>query len=354
MARNNTAPPRDYLADSESSDSYEMGHYHHPHSSPPPPKGMNRTTFKPTKSRNVTVRSPSEEDFFERTFDTGGRRASTPHAPVRHSSSDDEDDKDKHHETHKAYKQRRKQKHKPVTESTAEKAADSAAESATAPPGVAPYNVPAGTTVQNGTNQVYLHSQPFGQPFGQPFIHNNNEPYAYAINYPGQPAPILIANPANMENYQNSAPANTGLHFQPQVPDTSMGPMIHNYRPSFDGGGVYYAQPGIAVCQPSVPCSYLVFPSPFIQYFTSYNQPIQPVTFAQAPLVAMPAVVPAVVVCPPIIASAPVYTTMGYKGENHTVAPREIDVVRRVSILQQCFSSFLFSKTRYVTCREIR
>lgn len=320
MAQNESAPPRDYFADSESSDLYEMDHHHPSPPSPPPPphpRRMVRTTFKPTRSRHVTVRSPSEEDLFERTFDTGIRRTPTPYALVRHSSSDEEED---YYETSKAHNKQHKQpkQQKPVTEN------------ATTPPGRSPYNAPAGTTIQNDANQVHLQSQPFSN--------NNNQPYPYAINYAGQPAPILFVNPATMEDYQNSIPNNNGLHFQPQVPDTSLGPMIHNYRPNFDGG-VYYAQPGIAVCQPSP--SYVVSSSPFIHYLTPHNQPIRPITFAQAPLVAMPAVAPAVVVCPPIIASAPVYTTLGYKGDDRTVASREFVVVRRVSTLEQCF--FLFT-----------
>ncbi|ROV99083.1 hypothetical protein VMCG_06649 [Cytospora schulzeri] len=271
MARHNAVPPGDYFADSESSDLYELDDYHHP----PTPMSMKRTTFKPTKSRHVTVRTPSEEDLFERTFETGHRRTPTPYALVRQSSSDEEEN----HKTTKAHKQRK-----------------SVAENVTGPPGVAPYNAPAGTTVQNGNNQVYLHGYAT-QPGCLPGQQTINTPYPYAINYPGQPAPFIIANPAIMDGYQNSAPQNNGLNFQPQVPDTSLGPMTHIYRPSYDGG-VVYAQPGIA--------------------------PNRPITFAPAPLVAAPVATPAVVVYPTFVASAPVYTTLGYKGDDGVVAPREV------------------------------
>ncbi|ROV94402.1 hypothetical protein VSDG_05954 [Cytospora chrysosperma] len=209
MARNNASG--DYFADSESSDLYL------------PPTRMHRTTHKPTRSRRVTVRSPSEEDLFERTSGAGDGRAPKQHAVVHHSSSDEEEEP----KSAKAHEQGKAE-----------------TEGATAPPGVAPYNAPAGTTVQNGSNPVYIHSYPT-QPGclpGQPFFHT---PCTYAINYPGQPTPFIIANPATMEDYQNAAPNNGGLNFQPQVPDTSLGPMIHTYRPSYDGG-VVYAQPGIA------------------------------------------------------------------------------------------------------------
>ncbi|EOO02758.1 putative dephospho- kinase protein [Phaeoacremonium minimum UCRPA7] len=51
-------------------------------------------------------------------------------------------------------------------------------------------------------------------------------------------------------NYQNAFPYNYGVHFQPQVPDTSAGAMVHTYVPRFDNapGVVAVAgqpQPGI-------------------------------------------------------------------------------------------------------------
>lgn len=320
MARNNASPPGEYFADSESSDLYEMGHHH-------PPTRMHRTTFKPTKSRHVTVRTPSEEDLFERTFEAGDRQTPTQHGLMHHPSSDEEEDP----KAAKAHKQC-----EPVTESV------------TAPPGVAPYNAPAGTTVQNGNNQVYLHAYP-AQPGclpGQPFINHPqaiNTSYPYAINYPGQPAPFIT-----MEGYQNSAPNNGGLHFQPQVPDTSLGPMIHTYRPSYDGGGgIVYAQPGIAVCQPSA--SYQFSYSPIIHNLALYTQPARPITFVPAPLVAMPAAAPAVTVCPAFIASAPVYTTLGHIEEDGVVAPREVVAVRRVSTFLPTMFSFCSPKLKKTT-----
>lgn len=309
MARNKAAPSGDYFADSEPSDLYL------------PPTRMHRTTSKPTKPRHVTVRSPSEEELVERTPGAGDGRTPKQHAVVHHSSSEEEEEP----RSAKAHEQG-----KPETEG------------ATAPPGVAPYNAPAGTTVQNGSNQVYLHGYP-AQPGclpGQPFFHT---PCTYAINYPGQPAPFIITNPATMEDYQNAAPNNGGLNFQPQVPDTSLGPMIHTYRPSYDGG-VVYAQPGIAVCQPLPP--YLVS-SPLISHnLTLYTQPARPMTFAPAPLVAMPAAVPTIAVCQNFVASAPVYTTLGHMGEDEVVAPREVVAVRRVSTSPKRLS--FCSQMRYI------
>lgn len=309
----------DYFADSESSDLNEMGHHHHPS-----PKRMNRAALKATKSRHVTVRSPSEEGLLERNSDTCYQRTSTPYASVRQSSSDVAEDL----ERSKAHKQSEQQR--PV------------AENATAPPRISPYNAPAGTTVQNGTNQVYLHSQPL----------NNNQPYLYAVNYPGQSAPILLTNPATMDDYQNSAPNNGGLHFQPQVPDTSLGPMIHNYRPNFDGG-VYYAQPGIAVCQPSPP-SHFVPRSQYIHYLTPFHQPIRPITFIQAPLVAMPLVAPAVTVCPPHCRKCPsLYNTGLHGGRPKGCTARIHCCETRLNPRALFFSSFFFSlffcsQTRYL------
>ncbi|KUI65582.1 hypothetical protein VM1G_00154 [Cytospora mali] len=271
MDRKKAARSDDYLADSESSDLlYQMDQ-----SSPI----RMRRTLKPTKPRHVTVRTPSEEDLFERTYASGHHRESTPSAIVRYSTSDEEEAEG--HKTAKARDCR-----KAVTES------------ATAPSGTS-------TTSQNGTNQVYTHShatQP-GNIASQPSIITNPQTittaYPYAIHYPGQPAPFLIANATTMDGYQNSGPSNNGLNFQPQVPDTSLGPMMHTYRPSYDNG-VYVAHPGIA--------------------------PIRPMNVAQAPLVAAPVVPSTVVVCPTYFASAQVCTTMGYMGEDTVVAPREVVV----------------------------
>jgi len=50
--------------------------------------------------------------------------------------------------------------------------------------------------------------------------------------------------------YQNATPFNPGLNFQPQVPDTSNGPMVHVYQPRIDPPGVVYVQSGPPVSQP--------------------------------------------------------------------------------------------------------
>lgn len=126
-----------------------------------------------------------------------------------------------------------------------------------------------------------------------------------------------------MEGYQNAVPSNNGLNFQPQVPDTSLGPMTHVYRPTFDGG-VYVAPPGIAVCHSSLP--YFVSHPPYVHFLTLQKLPSRAAMFAQPPLVAVPAAAPAVAVCPGYMASAPVYTTLGYVGDDGIIAPREVVV----------------------------
>lgn len=300
----------DYLADCESSDSWQTVDDHLANSessdswqtiSPPPAASANmKSSLKPSKSRRVTIHSPSEEDLHERYADLGGRRAPTPYAFSRHSTPDEDNRK-------------------------AATAANTAANGASnaAPPGVTPYNAPGGTVPQLGPNQIYTHALP-----GQALFHNhpttNFAPYPYSINQPGQPTPTSVSNGTNMDGYQNAFPNNVGLHFQPQVPDTSLGPMTHVYQPRFDNGCVAFPHPGIVVCQPSSFVS--VSPPPLIPLLTTPIQPVRPLFSAPPPIVVAPAVAP---VLPTLIASAPVYTTLGYKGDDGVVAPRVI-AVRRV------------------------
>lgn len=301
----------DYVANSESSDSWQTV------SPPPPTPAKMKSSFKPSKSRRVTIHSPSEEDLHERYTDLGGRRPPTPYAFSRHSNPDKDD--------RKTDKVRKRDQPATSPSTTAETAANTAANSARPGiPGVAPYNAPVGTVPQLGANQPYTHGIP-----GQPSFHINSTtnfpPSPYSINQQGQIPQAPVGNGTNMDGYQNSWPNNTGLHFQPQVPDTSLGPMTHIYQPRFDNGCVAFPQPGIVVCQPSSFIS--VSSPPMIPLLTTPIQPVRPVTFAPEPLVVAPAVAP---VLPTLIASAPVYTTLGYKGEDGVVAPRVI-VVRRVS-----------------------
>lgn len=287
----------DYLADSESSDSWQTV------SPPPPASAKMKSSLKPSKSRRVTIHSPSEEDLHERYPELGGRRAPTPYAFSRHSTPDEDNRK------------------ATTTANTAANAASNAA-----PPGVTPYNAPGGTVPQLGPNQLYTHALP-AQALFNTNPTTNFAPYPYSINQsgqPGQPTPISANNGANMDGYQNAFPNNAGLHFQPQVPDTSLGPMTHIYQPRFDNGCVAFPHPGIVVCQPSSFVS--VSPPPLIPLLTTPIQPVRPVTFAPQPLVVAPAVAP---VLPTLIASAPVYTTLGYLGDDGMVAPRVL-AVRRV------------------------
>lgn len=301
----------DYLANSESSDSWQTV------SPPPPTPAKMKSSVKPSKSRRVTIHSPSEEDLHERYVDLGGRRPPTPYAFSRHSSADKDD--------RKADKLRKHDQPATSPSTAAETAANTAANSARPGiPGVAPYNAPVGTVPQLGANQPYTHGIP-----GQPSFHINSTtnftPFPYSINHQGQIPQAPVGDGTNMDGYQNSWPNNTGLHFQPQVPDTSLGPMTHIYQPRFDNGCVAFPQTGIIVCQPSSFIS--VSTPPMIPLLTDPIQPFRPVTFAPQPLVVAPAVAP---VLPTLIASAPVYTTLGYKGDDGVVAPRVI-VVRRVS-----------------------
>lgn len=290
----------DYLADSESSDSWQTV------SPPPPASAKMKSSLKPSKSRRVTIHSPSEEDLHERYPDLGGRRAPTPYAFSRHSTPDEDNRK----------------------ATTAANTAANAASTA-APPGVTPCNAPGGTVPQLGPNQLYTHALP-AQALFNTNPTTNFAPYPYSINQagqpgqPGQPTPISANNGANMDGYQNAFPNNAGLHFQPQVPDTSLGPMTHIYQPRFDNGCVAFPHPGIVVCQPSSFVS--VSPPPMIPLLTTPIQPVRPVTFAPQPLVVAPAVAP---LLPTLIASAPVYTTLGYLGDDGMVAPRVL-AVRRV------------------------
>lgn len=46
-------------------------------------------------------------------------------------------------------------------------------------------------------------------------------------------------------SYSHREPPCYGVHFQPQVPDTTNGPYVHTYVPRHDAGGAYMGQPGV-------------------------------------------------------------------------------------------------------------
>lgn len=292
----------------------------------------NKYPSKP--SRHVTVRSPSEEDLFQASTSTSSgksdldtawsRRPPTPYALTRHDIYNSEEEvgpttahSDKHKKNH--------------TTSTS---------SASLHPAIQPYNNPAGTTPQLGQNHIYHHVvAPSNSYFpGQHFVSiaaaSSNAPTHHAVNFAGQPQPLVFVNKDGTMSYQNASQPSAGLHFQPQTPDTTYGPMVHHYIPRHDGGGIAYAmQPGI-VCPPipSIPSS--TYTASFsIPLVFEPQRPPRHITFATEPLLATPAV--AVASSPLVIypaaafaASASFMTTLGYSSDDKTVVPREIIVVR--------------------------
>jgi hypothetical protein len=140
--------------------------------------------------------------------------------------------------------------------------------------------------------QVFLHNtgtfNPF--PYGQPV-----QPTDF-INYPGQPQPapsgfvnsfgqrtyIAAADPVAMSGYVN--PANTGIHFQPQVPDTTNGPYVHTYHPRHDQAQTYYVPAvGANFCLPSMTLQPILQPTAVQPVFQ--QQPVVYHAHVQAPAV---------------------------------------------------------------------
>lgn len=254
------SPPRtsDYFADTEDSsdsDSYfKMGS--------PPLKIP--ASYNPKRSQRVIVRTPSEEELYQddKLFDRSRRRPAT--YSYTHNSS---------HSNKKTSKDKQKRDDQPQVTDRTPPAPPAAA------PGFQPYNNPGGTTAHLGANQIHLHNGAIPNAYlsgQQPFIISGhpNTPHFQAYQYPGQPAPFIVNGNTNgtMDGYQNSAPANTGLHFQPQTPDTSLGPMYHQYIPRFDDGGAFAAHPGI-VCH-HVPSFISLAPlSPFLTFPNSAASP---------------------------------------------------------------------------------
>lgn len=220
-----------------------------------------------SEARRVHVRTPSEEDLVQQSSQS--RRAPTARPSKRQSSYTD----DEHCSEKKTNEDKQQTRDRPeVVASTAAPAAAPAVTSIGAPapatatttattvPGIQPYHNPAGSTAALGFNQVYLHgiNAQSSFPTGLPFAFNNQPNLSYlqgGINQAGQPAPVFVANTANptvanmpeqLGGYQNSVPVNPGAtHYQPQTPDTSLGPMSHTYVPRFDAGGVVMVQPGL-------------------------------------------------------------------------------------------------------------
>ncbi|KAF3769928.1 hypothetical protein M406DRAFT_66389 [Cryphonectria parasitica EP155] len=213
----------DYLADSEGSNDSHNYEMETPHFKLP-------ARNKSKKYRRVTVRTPSEEGASQQDQRFGRpRRSPAPYTSSRRRRRDNE-----------------------------ESSKPSQPEDSGAQP-----NNPTVTTAPLGANPVYIHNTAVPHAYNsgqQPFVVSvqpNNTPYFQATNLGGQSAPLNPANRAindRMDEYQNATPANNGINFQPQVPDTSLGPMIHQYVPRFDAGGAaYVVQPGIAPPGSAVP-----------------------------------------------------------------------------------------------------
>jgi hypothetical protein len=106
-------------------------------------------------------------------------------------------------------------------------------------PGVAPFNNFA--PIPTAGQQVFVHHT--GTGFNQPYQYPTHPVQTF---HPGFPQPqtfitsTTAAPPVAMSGYVQ--PPNTGVHFQPQVPDTTNGPYVHTYHPRHDQGPAYYVQ----------------------------------------------------------------------------------------------------------------
>jgi hypothetical protein len=236
------------LDDSESGDTWETETI----SPCAPPRAKMTGSRKPSKPRRVTIHTPSEEALHQRFADLRGRRPPTPYAYSRHPVPREDNGR---------------ANRSPKRDHSATPAPS------TAPAGAAP--PPLG---QNQPCSYAVQGQPFvpGQPFiaHQPFLQThpaiNFAPPSLPVNQPGQsPSGSSSNDTAMSDGYQNAFPPNRGIHFQPQVPDTSLGPMTHVYQPRFDNGSVPFAQPGIIVCRPSPFVS--VPPAPLTALLTAPN-----------------------------------------------------------------------------------
>ncbi|KAL1882784.1 hypothetical protein VTK73DRAFT_909 [Phialemonium thermophilum] len=119
-----------------------------------------------------------------------------------------------------------------------------------------PYNAP--TDVPSAGQPVYVHhtgTQPLHNAgtvyLGQPCT----APSGYCCpSHPlGQPVysyPVPFQPNLSMANYENAAPPNLGINFQPPVPDTTNGPYIHHYHPRHDGVPLQPCPPPMGVAMP--------------------------------------------------------------------------------------------------------
>ncbi|KAK3682635.1 hypothetical protein B0T22DRAFT_444816 [Podospora appendiculata] len=123
-------------------------------------------------------------------------------------------------------------------------------------------------------------------------------------HFSAAPGPFVYS--AMATQYPASSVPNTGVNFQPQVPDTSNGPLLHHYVPRHDGGPVFVQQ--------EIP---MQVPVQQVPYATCTGAPYQPVP-ASVPLtpivvqqpVQQPVMQPMVVqagVPPPPAPGGPVY-----------------------------------------------
>lgn len=117
---------------------------------------------------------------------------------------------------------------------------------------------------------------PTSVPTGQAVVFPTHRYSPWVIS---QPSVTITPQQINgmAADYQNTSNLNTGLSFQPQVPDTTYGPIPHTYVPRFDGGAMF--------AHPVFPVSYTVAPRQI--FFTPY--PIaMPAMFSQVPMVPAP------------------------------------------------------------------
>ena len=135
--------------------------------------------------------------------------------------------------------------------------APASTKTATAPrPTVQPVNTY--TNPAFGVNPTFTHltttgaGAAIGSPFPQP-VHANPgfQAQPLVVSYG---APPVYVTTTNLADYQNAAPPNAGVNFQPQVPDTTQGPFVGTYTPRQDAAypGAIYVQPGQPVFQVSL------------------------------------------------------------------------------------------------------
>lgn len=167
-------------------------------------------------------------------------------------------------------------------------------------------------------------------------------PQYQQVQIAGQPGlyyiiPAAASNMASNMAEGNYVLGNHSVHFQPQVPDSSLGPIMQEHTPNPKSGHQVYMVPaaGGFVC-PRQFFSHSLTPSPYPALILA-NQAPQPLTYFQQPLLVTAqsaymaqfhAMAPIATMQPAFHASAVNYTTMGYSGRDGIVAPREVIVVR--------------------------